>query len=720
MTVQSSEYCNFAAEAWGPPTRESSRKASKEQAEPFWCLPPRCGDNIHCKNTQWNGGDDEDERDNTNPRPCSNRTTNCEILVRFGNRTFVYDDYPLCVLRKDDEATRSDHHVTFSCCGVGIAQTIVQFVSNATGWSTSNLRVHSYTPPFCTVVTVSRLLGGKGGFGTLLKGQSRQAAGKTTIDFASCRDLQGRRLRTVNDEIAQRLHREWQQKVDSGQATKEDMIRALADTPSGVAGWFLQIPAWAEKGARKVARRQHQKQMAHWKREQHDRQQAELEKRQWQERQATQYVTATQERVSQVTSQLQSAIQQGLLQAGQQASQGRHNKRKLEETGPSDQGTVETLQPADVKRSPGQENDDSDDDEAIVNDDNGKSSPLVTLSGEVLEVLGNPKDHTSPAARLQGNSNFATVGVLLQPQSSNETNLYYEVVVVSGGLVQIGWAAMGNEEKSVRMDSEAGNGVGDVPGSWSYDGSRQIKLHATLQGPDDDDDATSVPYGPQWKAGDVIGSLYRNGSIQYFINGQDANIAFDGIDAAKQQMMPAVSLNSGEVIEIRLDRNDFQYYNATASGATPVGEAVLGQSLLTTDQPKSLAGGDGKVAASSTSQSDTKPPPPATANAGIVDVDTIEHNKVSEAPVSVPLSKSTESAPPDGPIKEPTEPLGPIILDEFDSVETLERLGLDRLKAALMERGLKCGGTRQERAARLLSVKGLSPEDYPKKLLAKK
>ena len=62
----------------------------------------------------------------------------------------------------------------------------------------------------------------------------------------------------------------------------------------------------------------------------------------------------------------------------------------------------------------------------------------------------------------------------------------------------------------------------------------------------------------------------------------------------------------------------------------------------------------------------------------------------------------------------------PLDLKNYESVKALEELGLDRLKGALMAIGLKCGGTLQERAARLFSVRDLKAEDYPKKLLAKK
>jgi len=54
-----------------------------------------------------------------------------------------------------------------------------------------------------------------------------------------------------------------------------------------------------------------------------------------------------------------------------------------------------------------------------------------------------------------------------------------------------------------------------------------------------------------------------------------------------------------------------------------------------------------------------------------------------------------------------------------DSVE-LEAFGLEHLKVELQRRGLKCGGSLQERAERLFSVRLLAPAKYPKKLLAVK
>lgn len=61
----------------------------------------------------------------------------------------------------------------------------------------------------------------------------------------------------------------------------------------------------------------------------------------------------------------------------------------------------------------------------------------------------------------------------------------------------------------------------------------------------------------------------------------------------------------------------------------------------------------------------------------------------------------------------------PIDLLAFSSAAEMEALGLDKLKMQLMALGLKCGGTLQERAARLFSVRGLSRDQIDPSLFAK-
>ncbi|KAJ7962570.1 Splicing factor 3A subunit 3 [Quillaja saponaria] len=62
----------------------------------------------------------------------------------------------------------------------------------------------------------------------------------------------------------------------------------------------------------------------------------------------------------------------------------------------------------------------------------------------------------------------------------------------------------------------------------------------------------------------------------------------------------------------------------------------------------------------------------------------------------------------------------PLNFESFNSAAELEVLGIERLKTELQARGLKCGGTLQERAARLFLLKFTPLDQLRKKLLAKK
>uniref|UniRef100_A0A8C6ZW92 Replication stress response regulator SDE2 n=1 Tax=Nothoprocta perdicaria TaxID=30464 RepID=A0A8C6ZW92_NOTPE len=55
----------------------------------------------------------------------------------------------------------------------------------------------------------------------------------------------------------------------------------------------------------------------------------------------------------------------------------------------------------------------------------------------------------------------------------------------------------------------------------------------------------------------------------------------------------------------------------------------------------------------------------------------------------------------------------------FSTASEMEVLGFEKLKLELMARGLKCGGTLQERATRLFSVRGLSRDQIDPALFAK-
>ena len=89
---------------------------------------------------------------------------------------------------------------------------------------------------------------------------------------------------------------------------------------------------------------------------------------------------------------------------------------------------------------------------------------------------------------------------------------------------------------------------------------------------------------------------------------------------------------------------------------------------------------------------------------------------VSQQPQRVPAAAvDVSSAADPSPVVDPS----PVDVSSAASPQQLESLGLDVLKEELMSRGLKCGGTLAERAARLFSVRGLTAAQINPALLAK-
>jgi hypothetical protein len=113
---------------------------------------------------------------------------------------------------------------------------------------------------------------------------------------------------------------------------------------------------------------------------------------------------------------------------------------------------------------------------------------------------------------------------------------YYEVTVLTAGVMQIGWADASFEGSALR-----GNGVGDDANSWAYDGCRQYRWHGT-----------SDSWGTLWKPGDVVGCLVdlrkSNLTMSFSINGSFAapmGVAFRGLNFAGG-LCPALSYSRGE------------------------------------------------------------------------------------------------------------------------------------------------------------------------------
>ncbi|CAH8447389.1 unnamed protein product [Heterobilharzia americana] len=107
-------------------------------------------------------------------------------------------------------------------------------------------------------------------------------------------------------------------------------------------------------------------------------------------------------------------------------------------------------------------------------------------------------------------------------------------------------------------------------------------------------------------------------------------------------------------------------------------------------------------------------------NSNEVNIDSAEINNDDKQQSTISdEEKKQEGKPCTNAQPDVVQPLMDEQLHETDTAESLEKFGLDVLKATLSARGLKCGGTLKERAGRLFLVKDLSPDRYPVKLLAK-
>ncbi|KAI1304975.1 Replication stress response regulator SDE2 [Halotydeus destructor] len=92
-----------------------------------------------------------------------------------------------------------------------------------------------------------------------------------------------------------------------------------------------------------------------------------------------------------------------------------------------------------------------------------------------------------------------------------------------------------------------------------------------------------------------------------------------------------------------------------------------------------------------------------------------QSNAVIEPPVECETVMKTEVA-----LMKPDVLPEELDLERIASKQELQDLGIDRLKAALMFLSMKCGGTLEQRADRLWSVRGLKMSEIPKNLRAKK
>lgn len=107
------------------------------------------------------------------------------------------------------------------------------------------------TFPSCTLLL--RLLGGKGGFGSLLRGATSKAGQKKTSNFDACRDMSGRRLRHVN---AEKQLKEWTAGQQERELEKagEEFIKKLAKEKKESESIMADVTRIREENAQAIER----------------------------------------------------------------------------------------------------------------------------------------------------------------------------------------------------------------------------------------------------------------------------------------------------------------------------------------------------------------------------------------------------------------------------------------------------------------------------------
>lgn len=605
---------------------------------------------------------------------------------------------------------------------------------------TETLHHHHSLPIFITLRSqYTLILGGKGGFGTLLRGQSRQAGAKRTVDFGACRDLSGRRLRHVNDELKLRKWKEVEEARmraseaagsgggrggDAGAAAAAALTEAELSalrTPSGIRNWHLSIPSWSDvptttnKGRRKVDRQLEREVRGYQMKEERMRTEQE-KKRMEKESSVLEYVRRGEkegERVSSISN--VSSVKEEIL--------AYLRKRKLDERGGSkiDEGTGGRSEPTKVMAP------------VVVanNDDIGKESDpscryLMTLSGEISILEATtiapstlPDNHvvetrSSKLQRIQSQSDFATAVVLLDAAKLRDISggkererrgVYIEYTIQTAGLAQIGWirGPGGTSSSGVAAflpNSDTGDGVGDDDASFGFDGSRGLKFHG---GEKEEETAYGASLQDSaglggWKSGDVLGSYCRfAGSskmgkseddlatrsyieIGYTLNGVDLGIAFtvpvDENDAF--HFFPALSLNLDEVVDVNIGP-EFAYNRIDGCvGASQLVMSETTDDVVEDDDDDIERGGEGLM----TSNGNENVPLQKRLRE-----DPLVEPSIDDEAVKTTTTKQCDMDKPSKCIEWDAA----FDLNKCNSVDELKALGPDRLKSIMLSMGVKCG-----------------------------
>jgi len=568
--------------------------------------------------------------------------------------------------------------------------------------------VHQYPNDtlFVSPQLVAPLRGGKGGFGALLKAVGKRAGKKKTTDYGACRDLNGRRLRHVNDEVRldeersdsksiilpsyitnhlplvasllaiphpnpfcdslrssqiklERWKREEKRKKDKLPAgLVEDSI-----TASGIDNWHLGVPTWSEGVSNK---------------ERYKNKKRKFNERRREETYAERLTREKEERRNEEQKKVMEYAQQD-SEVGLESSEFAMMLKVQKTRKHIKEGKLKKL----FSEVPGS------------NVTWGKAGVVIGAGGEGKEDCC-----------------FSTV-YLTPPSTSAVTGRYYYEVMCetvdkddADIPLQVGYLT-----PTSLPDPNNQDGVGDVKGSVGFDGGRGLLFIdgfekeedgavADVEGEDDEDEGKI-----SWESNDIVGVVYDAGerSVQYTLNGSVLpKVKAEGVGG---KMVVGISINPGGEVRVRIGEDEMDYL---PEGCRPVGDLLLVTGGDQAAKKRKLGGeADDEEGKKEEGEADRKAAPPAAAVAATT-------TTVTAATTTVTTTTATTT---------PVTSASPLTIEEILKAytqESLSALPLDTLKATLQALGLKAGGSAAERAKRLWVVKDLKREDIPGKMRDKK
>lgn len=125
---------------------------------------------------------------------------------------------------------------------------------------------------------------------------------------------------------------------------------------------------------------------------------------------------------------------------------------------------------------------------------------------------------------------------------------YYEVLLVTCGVMQIGWAT-----KQSKFLNHEGYGIGDDEYSQAYDGCRQLMwFNASCESQDSQ---------PRWKAGDIVGCYIDidNKFLIFSLNGEELKPFNQVFQSTSSGFFPAASFMSFQQCEFNFGWKPFNY-----------------------------------------------------------------------------------------------------------------------------------------------------------------